>query len=63
MARTKAVLGTGARLSDFMSASLLARVYPSVSVSACLDKHGRSSQRMRSFPATAGVYYCMALSL
>ena len=63
MARTKAVLGAGARLSDFMSASLLARVYPSESVSACLDKHGRSSQRLRSFPATAGVYYCMALSL
>ena len=63
MARTKAVLGTGARLSDFMSASLLARVFPSESVSACLDKHGRSSQRLRSFPATAGVYYCMALSL
>lgn len=63
MARTKAELGTGARLSDFMSASLLARVYPSESVSVCLDKHGRSSQRLRSFPATAGVYYCMALSL
>jgi hypothetical protein len=63
MARTKAVLGTGARLSDFMSASLLARVYSSESVSVCLDKHGRSSQRLRSFPATAGVYYCMALSL
>ena len=63
MARAKAVLGTGARLSDFMSASLLARVFPSESVSACLDKHGRGSQRLRSFPATAGVYYCMALSL
>lgn len=63
MARTKAVLGTGARLSDLMSASLLARVFPSDSVAACLDKHGRNSQRLRSFPATAGVYYCMALSL
>ena len=63
MAKTKAVLGTGARLSDFMSASLLARVYPSELVSPCLDKHGRNSERMRSFPATAGVYYCMALSL
>ena len=63
MARTKAVLGTGARLSDFMSASLLARVFPSESVSACLDNHGRNSQRLRSFPATVGVYYCMALSL
>ena len=63
MARTKAVLGTGARLSDFMSASLLARVFPFESVNTCLNKHGRNSQRMRSFPATAGVYYCMALSL
>ena len=63
MARTKAVLGTGARLSDFMSASLLAQVFPSGSVSACLDKHGRGSQRLRSFPTTAGVNYCMALSL
>jgi hypothetical protein len=28
MARTKATLGSGARLSDFLSASLLARVVP-----------------------------------
>jgi hypothetical protein len=28
MARTKAVLGTGARLADYLSASLLARVIP-----------------------------------
>lgn len=63
MTRTKTVLGTDARLSDFTSASLLAWVYPSESVSTCLDKHGLNSQRMCSFPATSGVYYCMALSL
>ena len=63
MARTKAVLGTSARLSDFMNASLLARVFPLESVCNCLDKHGRNSLRVRSFPAAAGVYYCMALSL
>lgn len=28
MARTKATLGTGARLADYQSASLLARVIP-----------------------------------
>ena len=28
MARTKAVLGAGARVSDYLSASLLARAYP-----------------------------------
>ena len=63
MARTKAVLGAGARLSDFLSASLLARVVPADVVHAVLDEHGCNSQRVRGFPAVAGVYYCMALSL
>lgn len=63
MARTKAMLGSGARLSDFLSASLLARVFPSEAVHAALDAHGRNSKRTRRFPAVAGVYYCMALNL
>ncbi len=63
MARTKAELGSGARLSDFLAASLLARVVPADVVHAVLDEHGRNSRRVRSFPAVAGVYYCMALSL
>ena len=63
MARTKAELGAGARLSDYLSASLLARVYPAELVHAVLDEHGCNSMRIRSFPAVAGVYYCMALSL
>jgi hypothetical protein len=63
MARTKAALSAGARLSDYLSASLLARAFPFESVTACLNRHGRNSQRLRDFHATAGVYYCMALSL
>ena len=63
MARTKAVLGQGARLADYLSASLLARVVPAPVVHEVLDAHGCNSQRLRSFPAVAGVYYCMALSL
>ena len=63
MARTKAVLGSGARLSDYLSASLFARVVPPAVVHAVLDEHGRNTRRVRSFPAVAGVYYCMALSL
>jgi hypothetical protein len=63
MARTKAVLGAGIRLSDCISASLLARAVPAEDVHAVLNAHGCNSQRMRSFPAVAGVYYCMALSL
>lgn len=63
MARTKAVLGAGARLSDFLSASLLARVYPPELVHQVLGEHGVNSQRIRSFPAVPVAYYCMALSL
>jgi hypothetical protein len=63
MARTKAVLGDGARLTDFLGASLMARVVPPQVVNEVLDAHGRNSQRIRAFPAVAGVYYVMALSL
>ena len=37
MARTKAMLGSGAQLSDFLSASLLARIIPSEAVHAAYD--------------------------
>jgi hypothetical protein len=63
MARTKATLGSGARLADYLSASLLARVYPAERVHEALNAHGANSQRIRRFPAVAGVYYTMALSL
>jgi hypothetical protein len=63
MARTKAVLGVGARLSDYLSASLLARVYPAAMIGEILDEHGCNSKRIRSLPAVAGTYFCMALSL
>ena len=57
MARTKAALGSGVPLGDHLSASLLARVFPADVVGAALDLHKCNSQRNRSFPATAGVYY------
>jgi hypothetical protein len=63
MARTKATLGSGARLADYLSAGLLARVFPAERVNAALDAHGRNTQRLRSFPAVVGVYYTVALSL
>lgn len=63
MARTKALLGAGARLSDHLSASLLARVYPAQDITEILNTHGVNSQRNRSLPAVATAYYCMALSL
>ena len=63
MARTKAALGHGARLTDYLSTSLLARLYPASLVGEPLDGHKCNSQRQLSFPATAVVYHCMALSL
>ena len=63
MARTKAVLGAGARLSDYLSASLLARVYPAAMIGEILDEHGCNSKRIRSLPAVSGTYFCIALSL
>ena len=63
MARNKATLGEGARLSDYLSASLLARVYPATMIGEILDAHGCNSKRIRSLPAVPGTYFCMALSL
>jgi hypothetical protein len=63
MARTKAALGAGARLTDYLSASLMARVVPPQVVHEVLDVHGRNSRRIRAFPAVPGVYFVMALSL
>ena len=63
MARTKACLGRGARLTDYLSISLLARMYPASLIGKLLDAHHCNSRRERGFPATAVAYYCMALSL
>ena len=63
MARTKAVLGLGTRLSDYLSASLLARVYPAELVGRIIDEQGVNSVRVRRLPADVVAYYCMAMSL
>lgn len=63
MARTKADLNAGTRLSDFLAASLLARVFPAQCVNEALNAHEANSRRIRRFPAVAGVYYVVALSL
>ena len=57
MARTKATLGSGARLSDYLAASLLAKVFAAERVHEALNAHGCNSQRTRRFPAVAGVYW------
>ena len=63
MARTKANLGGGTRLADYLSASLLARVYPAEQIDVVLREHSAQSQRERSLPMRTMCYYCVALSL
>lgn len=63
MARTKATLGQGVRLSDYLAASLFARVYPMETLNQLLDKHECNSRRVRRFPASTVIYFNMALSL
>ena len=63
MAPTKATLGVGARLSDHLSASLLARVYPPALIEGILREHGVRSLRQRTLPMLTMSYYCIGLSL
>lgn len=63
MARTKASLGQGARLADYLSVGLLGRIYPAPVIEQCLDQHQVNTQRIRSLPALVTSYYCIALSL
>lgn len=63
MARSKAGLGSGVRFADYLSAGLLARAFPSEVINEALNLHQCNSERVRTFPATAVVYYTMALSL
>ena len=46
MARTKASLGSGARLTDYLSTSLLARVYPASLIGELLEAHHCHSRRV-----------------
>ena len=63
MARTPAVLSTGARLSDYLSLGVLSKAVPLPEVRAVLEATGRASQRQRELPAQVVVYYVIALAL
>jgi hypothetical protein len=63
MARTKANLGQGARLADYLSVGLLGRIYPASVVEKLLDAHDVNTLRNRRLPALVTSYYCIALSL
>lgn len=63
MARTRAELPPGARITDYISLGVLARTFPRSRVDKVLTQTGRTSQRHRELPAHVVVYYVMALAL
>ena len=63
MARTKAVLGAGARLADHLAVACLAMNCPLHRVRQVLQELGAQSKRRRDLPAEVLVFYVMALCL
>lgn len=63
MARTKALLPDGSRITDFISLGVLARTFPRDTINTILDRTGRASSRQRDLPAHVVVYYVIALAL
>jgi hypothetical protein len=63
MARTKAGLPAGSRISDYISLGVIAQWCPRPSVERALAETGKASQRVRELPAHVVVYYVIALAL
>jgi hypothetical protein len=63
MARTAAVLPSGARISDHVTLGVLTSTVPALLIDAVLADTGRQSRRQRQLPARLVVYYVMALAL
>ena len=63
MARTKAVLGEGIRMSDHLAVAYLALNCPLGRVHEILKKLGLQSQRRRDLPAEVAFFYVLALCL
>lgn len=63
MARTKALLPDGSRITDFLSLGVVAKTFPREKVAEVLGRTGRGSLRQRDLPAHVVVYYVIALGL
>ena len=63
MARTRAALPKGARLTDYISVGVLTKAFPLKRVRRVLAATGTVSQRQRDLPAHVVVYYVIALAL
>ena len=63
MARTRAALPPGSRITDYISLGVMTRWFPRHKVDGVLRDCGRASRRQRDLPAHVMVYYVIALAL
>lgn len=63
MARTKARLGTGVRLADYLTVGYLAMRCPLDKVRETLRRQGAESQRRRGLPHDVLIYFVLAMVL
>jgi len=63
MARTKAALPAGSRITDYISLGVIASFFPLEKVREILEQTNRTSIRERDLPAHVVVYYVIALAL
>ncbi len=63
MARTRAALPAGSRITDYISLGVITRWFPRHKIDRVLRDRGRASRRQRDLPAHVMVYYVIALAL
>lgn len=63
MARTRATLPKGSRITDYISLGVLTKYFPLAKVQAVLKATGKGGQRKRALPPHAMVYYVIAMAL
>jgi len=63
MARTKAALPAGSRITDYISLGVIASFFPLKKIHEILEQTNRTSIRQRELPAHVVVYYVIALAL
>src|SRR6266487_4203817 len=63
MARTRADLKPGSRITDYISLGVVGKWIPRERVESVLAQTGRASRRQRDLPGHVVVYYVIALAL
>jgi hypothetical protein len=63
MARTKAKMPEGGRITDYISLGVIHQTFPLELIRNILDQTGRVSRRQRDLPAHVMVYYVIAMVL